>query len=156
LADLITNYNNSYHRTIKRAPVQVNSENENEILNNTFRINKKETKFKFKVGDKVRISKVKRTFEKGYTPNWTEEIFTISKRFPRQPPVYTIKDQMGEVLQGVFYESELQKIDMDDEPPFIIEKIIKTRQNKGKTDYLVRWRGYPPKFDSWISNLINV
>jgi len=102
LADLMTNYNHSYHRTIKIAPVQVYSENENKILNNAFRINKKETKFKFKIGDKVRISNVKRTFEKGYTPNLTEEYFIIHKRFPRQPQVYTITDQMGEVLQGVF------------------------------------------------------
>ena len=70
--------------------------------------------FKFQINDSVRISKVKRTFEKGYLPNWTEEIFTITERIPRQPPVYRLKDYSGELLEGVFYEAELQKVEKAD------------------------------------------
>jgi len=147
------NYNNSYHRTIKMAPSQVNSANENKILNAVFIIKKPKIKYKFKIGDKVRISKVKRTFGKGYTPNWTEEYFIVTACLPREPPVYTIKDQTGEKVQGIFYEEELQKIETKANDVFVVEKIIKTRKIKSKTDYFVKWRGYPDKFNSWVSDL---
>jgi hypothetical protein len=67
-------------------------------------------RYKFKIGDQVRISKVKRTFEKGYLPNFSKEIFAISKQIPRDPPVYKLKDLDGEELKGTFYEKELQKV----------------------------------------------
>ena len=65
--------------------------------------------FKFDIGDKVRISKKKRTFEKGYTPNWTEELFVIDKRLDTSPVTYKLKDLNGENVEGSFYEPELQK-----------------------------------------------
>ena len=49
-------------------------------------------------------------FEKSHLPNYTEEMFTIYKRFARQVPVYKLKDDAGEILEGTFYEPELQKI----------------------------------------------
>jgi len=140
LADLMTNYNNSYHRTIKMAPSQVNSANENEILNRVFRINDSKVRFKFKIGDKVRISKVKRTFENGYTPNWTEEVFIIYRGYSREPPVYVLKNQMQEQIYGVFYEHELQKVYMKADERYVkaIEKIIKTRKRNSRTEYIVK------------------
>jgi len=93
----MTNYNNSYHRTIKLTPSQVSSKNENEILNKVYRIIKKNPKYKFKIGDHVRISNVKRFFEKGYTSNWTEDV---------------LKDQLNDAVNGVFYEPELQKVEI--------------------------------------------
>ena len=61
------------------------------------------------VGDKVRITKKKKTFEKGYTPRWTEEVFTISAVQNTSPVTYKITDLNGEEIQGTFYEPELQK-----------------------------------------------
>jgi len=157
LDDLMTNYNNSYHRTIKMAPAQVNSTNENEILNKVFRINNAKVKFKFKVGDRVRINKVKRTFEKGYTPNWTEEIFIISQQYPRNPSVYTLKDQMNDPIEGIFYEQELQKVKSGKSNElYIVEKILNTRKRKGKTEHFVKWQGYPSKFNSWVKDLAKI
>ena len=69
----------------------------------------KRVRFKFQVADRVRISKVKRMIEKSYLPNYTEETFTIYKRYARQVPVYKLKDDAGEILEGTFYEPELQK-----------------------------------------------
>ena len=77
---------------------------------------------KFSVGDKVRISKKKKTFEKGYTTRWTEEIFTIVQVKRTQPPTYKIVDLNGEEIQGTFYEPELQKTSQE---LFRIEKVIK-------------------------------
>ena len=99
---------------------------------------------KFSIGDKVRISKDKRqVFDKGYTPNWTEEIFVIDKVLPTKPVTYNIVDTMGEPIKGSFYEQELQKAKQQ------IEKVIR-RDNKKKMA-LVKWSGYPDKFNSWVS-----
>jgi len=156
LTELLINYNNSYHRTIKMAPSKVNSTNENEILNKVFRIKDSKLKFKFKIGDEVRINKLKRTFEKGYTPNWTEEIFIISDRYRRSPPVYVLKDLLDDPIEGIFYEYELQKVQTRKKELYIIEKILKTRKNKGKIEHFVKWRGYPAKFNSWVTDLAKV
>ena len=63
---------------------------------------KSTVKFKFSVGDRVRISRSRRTFEKGYLDNWTEEIFTISKRITKEHSIYKLTDDSGEILGGSF------------------------------------------------------
>ena len=103
------------------------------------------TKPKFSVGDKVRISVKKKTFEKGYTPRWTEEVFTISQVQYTDPPTYKITDYNGEEIQGTFYEQELQRTSQD---IYRIEKVIKRQGNKS----LVKWLGYPDSFNSWVDN----
>ena len=106
----------------------------------------KRVRFKFQVGYCVRISKVKRMFEKSYLPNYTEEMFTIYKRFARQVPVYKLKDDAGEILEGTFYEPELQKIIKNDDV-YRVEKILHKRKRKGVVEYLVKWKGYADKFN---------
>ena len=69
--------------------------------------NKKDPKFK--VGDHVRISKYKNIFAKGYTPNWSEEVFVVSKIKTTVPWTYVVSDLNGEEISGSFYEKELQK-----------------------------------------------
>ena len=65
---------------------------------------------KFKVRDRVRISKYKqKTFDKGYSPNWTEEIFIISEVFNSNPYTYKIRDLQGKEIVGSFYEQEFLK-----------------------------------------------
>ena len=99
----------------------------------------------FSVGDTVRISKYKRkTFDKGYTPNWTEEVFVISEIRPTNPITYKIKGLNGEEIGGTFYREELQKTD---QTIFRIEKV--TRKTKGNA--LVKRKGYPDEFNSWVS-----
>ena len=102
-------------------------------------------KTKFKVGDSVWISKLKKTFEKGFEPNWTEEIFVVHKVQNTQPITYKIKDLNDEPIVGSFYEQQLQATD---QKVFRIDKII--RRNYKTKQALVRWRGYDKSFDSWI------
>ena len=87
---------------------------------------------KFKVGDHVRISKYKNIFAKRYTPNWSEEVFVISKIKKTVPQTYVINDLNGEEIIGTFYEKELQKTNQKE---FRIEKVIKKKENK----LFVKW-----------------
>ena len=104
------------------------------------------SKPRFKVGDKVRISKYKRkVFDKGYTPNWTEEIFPVDKIQSTNPITYRLKDLNNEEIQGSFYEPELLKAKQD---VFRIEKVI--QRDYKKKQALVKWLGYSDDFNSWI------
>ena len=80
---------------------------------------------KFKVGDFVRISNYKNIFAKGYTPNWSEEIFIVSKIKNTVPWTYVISDLNGEEITGSFYEKELQKTSQE---KLRIEKVIKRKK----------------------------
>ena len=101
----------------------------------------------FKISDKVRISKYKRkTFDKGYTPNWTEELFIINKIQYTNPITYKIKDLNNEEIQGSFYEPELLKARQD---LFRIDKVI--RRDYKKKQALIKWKGYSDDLNSWIS-----
>ena len=98
---------------------------------------------KFKVGDHVRISKHKNNFGKGYTPNWSEEIFVIKEIKNKVPWTYIINDRNGEEIIGTFYEKELQKTN---QKGFRIEKVIKKKGNK----LYVKLKRYNNSFNSWI------
>ncbi len=158
LQDLVHSYNWSYHRSIRTKPALVNKMNAQDVWHNLYHDlhDTSILKYKFELGDRVRIMTKRRTFQKGYESNWTEEIFEISKCIPRAPPVYHIRDLMGETIQGTFYAEELQKV-TDDQEWFIVEKVIKTRKRKNyPREYLVHWRGWPKKFDSWVTEVHNV
>ena len=105
LQKLVKSYNHSRHRSIGMRPVDVNEANEGTVWQNLYgNESTRSTEYKFNIGDQVRISKTRRTFKKEYLPIWTEEVFTITERIPRQPPVYRIADYDGEKLDGTFYE----------------------------------------------------
>jgi Cdc6-like AAA superfamily ATPase len=104
---------------------------------------------KFNVGDKVRISKYKSVFEKGYLSNWTTELFTVSKVLKTNPVTYKINDFNDEEVTGIFYEQELVKFEKQDQD-FEVEKILKTRIKNGKKEYFIKWKGYPSSMNSWI------
>ena len=104
------------------------------------------SKPKFKVGDKVRISEYKRKLlDKGYTPNWTEEIFLVDKIQSTNPITYRLKDLNNEEVQGSFYEPVLLSAKQE---VFRIEKVI--RRDYKKKQALVKWLVYSDDFNSWI------
>ena len=112
LDDLIKSYNNTYHRSLGCTPsVARQPAYYQQVLDNLYakRIQERKQTPKFKVGDYVRIIKKKDIFEKGFTPNWTEELFTIKTVKETKPPTNTIQDLRGEPVIGSFYEKELQK-----------------------------------------------
>ena len=115
LDDIVDEYNNTYYKTIKMKPTDVK---DNTYIDFEKEVNDKNSKFK--VGDYVRISKYKNIFAKGYMPNWSEEVFIISKIKNTVPWTYVINDLNGEEILGTFYEKELQKTDQKE---FRIEKV---------------------------------
>ena len=138
LDDIVNEYNNTYHTTIKMKPVDVKG---NTHINTDKKINNKDPKFK--VGDGVRISKYENIFAKGYTPNWSEEVFVIKKVKNTVPWSYDLNDVNGEEITGTFYEKELQKSNQEE---FRIEKVIKRKDDK----IYVKWKRYDSSFNSWI------
>ena len=105
-------------------------------------------KCRHRVGDRVRISKAKRHFEKGYMANWTEELFTIVDAHRSGPPVYRLVDWHGDKLDGTFYEQELQKVVVPKGKTYRVESIL--RWHNKRREVLVKWSGYPTPFNSWM------
>ena len=99
----------------------------------------------------MRISKRKQAFEIAYLPGWSKDIFIISKKFPTTPVTYAMKDVADEEIKGRFYEPELQLIIKEDNV-YDVEKVLKARRRNGKTEYYVKWKGYPDMFNSWIDS----
>ena len=154
LPELVEDYNNTVHSSTKLTPTDASKEeNELKVWRNLYPDRYKTSRLnpKFSVGDKVRITKKKTVFEKGYTARWTEEIFTIKEIRETNPLTYKLEDLQGEEIEGTFYEPELQKTEQQ---IYRIEKIIK--KEKGRS--FVKWKGYPDKFNSWVDNkdLINL
>ena len=117
-----------------------------DVKDNTYIDFKKEVNDKdpkFKVGDHVRISKCKNIFAKGYTPNWSKEVFVIEKVKNTVPWTYVINDLNGEKIIGRFYQKELQETNQQE---FRIEKVIKKKGDK----LYVKLKGYDSSFSSWI------
>ena len=150
LDKLVDDYNNTVHSSIKMTPTEASKkENEKQVFTNLYEdeIYLKPKKPKFSNGDKVRLSKYKRrVFDKGYTPNWTEELFVIDRVNLTKPVTYNVVDLLGEKVEGSFYEKELQKAKQQ---TFRIAKVIR-RDNK-KKKALVKWKGYSDKFNSLVS-----
>ena len=145
---LVDEYNETKHGSIKLTPVEASKKKNHGLVyfNLYGDIEASKQKPKFKIGDKVRISKFKRkVFDKGFTPNWTEEVFTVDKIQYTNPLTYKLKDLNDKEIQGSFYEPELLKAEQE---VFRIDKVI--RRDYKKKQALVSWKGYSDDFNTWI------
>ena len=140
LPSMVEKYNNTYHRSIKLTPSDVRNPLNYQHVHDA----RKTTSPKFDVDDKVCITRKKGTFEKGFIPNWTEEVHTISSVKAIKPPTYTSKDTLGEAVQGTFYEQELQ---LSAQEIFRVERVLKKKKNQ----VFVKWKGYSNAFNSWVT-----
>lgn len=143
LSDIVNRYNNKIHSTIRIAPVTVNHTNANELLSTVYNHIKVRPKTKYRYGDYVRISKYKSTFSKGYTGNWSAEIFQVVKVNNTNPVTYQLQDERQQPILGAFYEQELQKVKYPD--VYLVEKVLKRKGDK----VLVKWFGIDST--SWIN-----
>ena len=153
LPNLVAGYNRTVHRSIGMAPADVQSKHVMQLRQKLYGTKTQSVKkYKYRVGDFVRISKAKRTFKKGYLPNWTEEIFTIATREHKREPEYQLEDFNKNLIEGKFYEKELQRVQLPEE--YRIEKIIRTKKKGNKTTYYVKWLGWDNSFNSWVDDIV--
>ena len=145
LPQVVQGYNASWHRSIQRAPQAVTLHNELQVWNQLYpkRLNQPP---KLKAGDRVRLSKQARPFQKGYLPGWTEEVFVVRRVLPGSVPTYKVEEFDGTLVEDTFYEPELQRVTLDDDTLWRIGKVLKRRGDH----WYVQWKGWPRKYNSWI------
>jgi len=145
LQDMVTQYNETKHHTTGMKPSDVTHAHENRLKKIFERRKRPQPKKpKFKVGDKVRVSKFKHVFEKSFTPNFTTEIFEISAVKSTNPVTYRLKDYQDQPIQGGFYEEELTSVKYPD--VYLVEKVLKRRGHR----VYVKWLGFDSSHNSWI------
>lgn len=154
-------YNHTPHRGLGKGqtPAQVHQFRDLPLIKAQFRrmylyqptTEKKTVSSDLSVGDIVRLQSTSRTqfkFNKTYTVNNTEELFTVVRIDRSQKiPTYFLRDLADEDVEGAFYRHELIKSSL---PDIYQVDVLKTRKRGNKKQYFVRWRGYPDKFNSWI------
>ena len=153
-------YNRTRHSATKMSPISVNWRNAAKARENIRRRYGNSgdgkdgaiKKPKYKVGDLVRVSRARNVFAKGYEGGWTLELFKIVRISTTRPPtVYFLKDLSDEDIDGFFYEEELSRVQKNLNKDFFeVNEVLKSRGKGRKKEYLVSWKGYPEKFNSWI------
>ena len=143
-------YNNREHRTIKMSPVEASKpENEARVKAAFYHEPAKQKGPLYALGDKVRISRLKDKFEKGYENNYSYEVFTVSEVLNTDPITYKLVDYLKNSIKGSFYSEELLKTKVPDY--FEIDKILKTRTVGKKKEYFVKFVGHNNTFNEWVS-----
>ena len=136
LDDIVDEYDNIKHTTIKTKPMDVKS---NCYIEYNADCNAEDPRFK--IGDHVRISKYNNSFAKKCAPNWPEEFLWLKKLKILYHGL--ISDLNGKEIVGTFYEKQLQKTNQEE---FRIEKVMKKKGDK----LYAKWKGYDNSFNSWI------
>ena len=151
LPKLVGAYNDSVHRTIGMRPSSVTKAHVKKIFAKVYGAHFANSgKPKFDKKDAVRISSAKTIFDKGYLPNWTDEVFKVKETLNHPKKVYKIEDIEGEPIKGTFYPEELQSVSYDFRDKFEVEQVLKDRKRKGVKEVFVKWKGYPNRYNSWI------
>jgi hypothetical protein len=142
------------HSTTGMPPVNINASN---ILSVWRRVINKQDRIptraaRYEQGQTVRIGKQKFKFAKGFEQNFSREIFKITKVIKHSPePVFELRDLNGTPIDGHFYSYVLTPVKITSSTLYDVDKILGSRLQAGIRQYLVRWKGYGPDFDSWIN-----
>lgn len=156
LQRLVDSYNHSVHRSIGMAPADVRKQHEETVwrrLYGTQSVNKKQHRRKHtpKPGEVVRISRWKGTFEKGYEPNWSKELFNVHRVVQDPHPMFELRDSNNEALEGRFYAKEVQRVRHGE---FVVERVLAERAKRdgarGQREVLIKWEGWPARYNSWV------
>lgn len=157
LKEITNSYNNTYHRSIKQSPASVRDKDEvyqwklqYDTLPEKPRDKAPYARYRFKVGEEVRISFLRRAFQKQHDERWSREIFTITERSMKNGiPQYSLQDYSGTAVKGKFYQNQLLKAFPSDK--FLIERVLKRRKRTGAAEeVLVKWKGWDKRYNSWI------
>jgi hypothetical protein len=156
LPNIVKTYNSSVHKSTGFAPSEVNYTNESIVRENLYG-NSSFTKLfnnrytpKLNIGDSVRVKYDLKSMDKSFYPLWTDTIYTIKKVLTKHnKPLYIIEFDNVPLIRR-FYETELQKVHVDNNTLWRIESIIKYRTINGEKQAYIKWLGYPETHNSWI------
>jgi transposase InsO family protein len=168
LAGMVHSYNHSRHRTIARKPADVVTQKDGDSVWRRVYYDSKEAKLRradtnstnasrvVRVGDIARLSRWKGTFEKGYVPNWGREYHrVVDMRPPRRGgiprPVYKLEDMQGEDIEGACYPEEIQPVPESASHIIEVERVLRQRRVGKQIEYLVKFKGWPYKFNRWVT-----
>ena len=144
---LVQRYNDDVHRSIGMVPKDVTVKNEAEVWQRLYgQVTKTRRRGRLKEGDKVRLSERVKTFKKGNLPQWAEEVFRIQRVIQGPVLMYKVEEFDGTPVKGTFYAEDIQKVTVDNDMLWRVEKVLKRRRGQ----MLVHWKGLPAKYDSWI------
>lgn len=148
-------YLNRKHRTIKMSPLEGEDPKNQDFLTSLYlekyaKAEEQVKEPKFKVGDTVRVWAKRNNFWRGYYEDFTREYFKIKKVLTNLPvPRYMLEDILGEEISGTFFEDELVLFNPPKDLEYQIEKVVKKRRHANGTQYLVKYLGWPDKFNEW-------
>ena len=131
-------------------------ENQSEVWHNIYGGKKKFKikNFTFNIGDWVRISFLKELFDREYSERWSRKYCKVVKSSQRMQgkPLFSLEDYAGDPVEGIFYKEELLPVTVGANDIYQTEKVISSRKRRGQPkEYLVKWLGWRPKFNSYIS-----
>jgi hypothetical protein len=149
LSEMVAFNSHTAHRAIGIPPPEITWVNQTTVSKRLYGRKGPRKLCKSSPGDRVRLSKAKRTFKKGYLPNWTKELLTVVKCYETRAPIYLVNEDHGEILEGTFYAEEIQKVIKQD-GVYKIQSVLKIWRKGRRVQYLVKWLGYPEFFNDWI------
>ncbi|KAL3073801.1 hypothetical protein niasHT_038726 [Heterodera trifolii] len=147
---IVDGINSTPSRVHGMRPIDVNFENAQKVWKRIYESPQKRQKPRFHKDEFVRMSREKGQFEKGYLPNYGDEILEIDEVLKAVRPIrYKLRDDHGEKFRGTFYEQELARVRKDADTSYRIEKVYRKRKRTdGTTEMLVKFIGYPER--EWI------
>ena len=156
LGEITRSYNNTYHRSIKQTPASIKDKDEvfqwklqYDTLPEKPRDKTTYARYKFKKGDEVRVSFLRKTFQKQHDERWSRETYTvISRGMNNGIPQYTLRDYSGTDIKGKFYQNQLLKAFPSE--TFLIERVISRRRRGGLEEVLVKWKGWDKRYNTWL------
>ena len=170
LPDLVSSYNHTRHTSTGLPPASVNESNQEEVWDRLYltpaiyaaafdqaehkstKRKKRAKRYRFAIGNMVRVSYLRDKFDRGFDHNWSGEVFKVVDREYRQSiPVYHLEDLKGERLTSIFYSPELQRVTYNPEGEYNIEKVLATRVKNGVKQSYVKYQNWPDKFNEWIN-----
>ena len=157
LQDIVDSYNRSMHRTIGMPPSSVSKSDEPVIFEKMYDaknmlelFSRKQNKIKFKPGDDVRQKYDLKPLEKSYLQKWTDIVYKVDKVINKLFKPQYIVSLDGSQFERRFYPEELQKVKIDNNSLYLVEKVLGHRTRNNRSEVLVKWRGYPKKYNEWI------
>ena len=151
LPEIVDSQNNTKNKATGYKPVDINKDNEKQVwfklYSDQFPL---KVNFKFQVGQKVRVLKNKKLFEKSYLPQWSSAIYTIASRRATEPVTYKVRDPEGQIEKQAYYTPQIQLISVP-ENLLAIDVMESRRLPSGEMEYSIHYRGWPKAYDRWLA-----